>query len=203
MTPDDKPTPRLDLRAQDLVSPFKNRLLVSSPAQDGFFGKSLVYICAHDPEGAMGLVINQRAPGIQFSTLLSQLGIDAAIGGQDSMPIVLVGGPVEPARGFVLHSNDMMLSDTVLINDKISLTGTTDMLRAMAHGLGPERRLFTLGYAGWGPGQLEEEVKRGAWLTAPADEDLLFSPHIDGKWTQALSRLGIAPHALSTETGRA
>ena len=183
-------------------SPFKNCLLVATPGlQEGFFSKSVVYICAHSPAGAMGIVINQPLPDIAFGDLLEQLNLPESTLRVE--PVVHFGGPVEAGRGFVLHSRDFIRADTMHITDDICITGTVDILRAMAAGQGPHKSIFALGYAGWGPGQLEAEVESNSWLTIPADEDLLFGGDLPGKWSKALGRMGVDPAMLSAHAGHA
>lgn len=183
-------------------SPFRNSLLVAMPSmQNGFFTRSVVYICAHSGAGAMGIVINQRLPDVEFKDLLSQLHLPRSQLVVE--PVVHFGGPVETGRGFVLHSMDFIRKDTVRINDKMCITGTVDILRAMAEGKGPSHSIFALGYAGWGAGQLEDEMQANAWLTVPADEELIFSTDLGHKWEEALKKIGVNPLALSTEAGRA
>ena len=183
-------------------SPFRNQLLIAMPGMEqGFFHRSVVYLCAHSDAGAMGIVINQKLPDIDFKDLLAQLSLPRS---ELSMePIVHFGGPVETGRGFVLHSTDFMRDDTVRINDRMAITGTIDILRALAEGRGPERSIFALGYAGWGPGQLEEELRANAWLTMPADDEVMFETALSRKWDAAMTRLGINPATLSSHSGRA
>lgn len=183
-------------------SPFRNRLLVAMPGlQGGFFTKSVVYVCAHSPDGAMGIIINQKLPDVQFADLFSQLQMPTS--SLVVSPVVHCGGPVETGRGFVLHSTDFMHDDTVRLDENMCITGTVDILSAMALGKGPHRSIFALGYAGWGPGQLEEEVQANAWLTVEADDDLIFSTDLPRKWEKALAHLGIDPTRLSFEAGNA
>ena len=183
-------------------SPFRNTLLLAMPSQqESLFSKSVVYVCAHSEAGAMGIVINQRLPDVAYRDLASQLELPETRAIAD--PVVHFGGPVETGRGFVLHTADFMRADTVPIDGRICITGTIDILKAMAEGQGPRRSIFALGYAGWGPGQLEAEMQANSWLTAPADDDLIFSHDLPHKWERALSRLGVAPVALSAEYGRA
>jgi putative transcriptional regulator len=183
-------------------SSFRNMLLVAMPTQHGgAFSKSVVYLCAHGGEGAMGLVINRPLEGVAFDELLSQLELpQSQLGVQ---PVVHFGGPVEVGRGFVLHSNDFMREDTIRVEGGICITGTIDILRAMAEGTGPSKSIFALGYAGWGPGQLEAEMQANSWLIVPADDELVFSADIGNKWEKALNRLGIDPLSLSLDGGRA
>lgn len=183
-------------------SPFRNNLLVAMPSMsDGFFSRSVIYVCAHSSAGAMGIVINQRLPDVQFHDLLSQLHLPKSQLVVE--PIVHFGGPVETGRGFVLHSTDFMREDTVRINDSMCITGTIDILRAIAEGKGPNRSIFALGYAGWGAGQLEKEMQENSWITAPADDEIIFNTDLPKKWDRALERLGINPLLLSPEIGHA
>lgn len=178
----------------------QHHLLVAMPQhEDGFFTRSVIYVCAHSAEGAMGIVINQPMPDINFSELLDQLHLPES----RSEPTVHFGGPVETGRGFVLHSTDFCREDTVRLNDGLSLTGTIDILRAISEGRGPDRAIFALGYAGWGPGQLEAELQANSWLTVPADDDLIFDPDLPHKWEMALARLGVSPVMLSLQGGTA
>jgi putative transcriptional regulator len=169
--------------------------------QEGLFAKSVIYMCAHGPTGAMGIVVNQKMPGAGFRALASQLSLPETPLGPD--PEVHFGGPVETARGFVLHSADFMREDTVRVGNEICITATMDILRAITEGRGPRRSLFALGYAGWGPGQLEREMMGNAWLTAPATDELVFGPDISRTWDRALAALRIESSALSFEAGHA
>ncbi len=183
-------------------SPFRNQLLIAMPGMDqGFFHRSVVYLCAHSDAGAMGIVINQKLPDIDFKDLLAQLSLPKSE--LLMQPIVHFGGPVETGRGFVLHSTDFMRDDTVRINDRMAITGTIDILRALAEGRGPERSIFALGYAGWGPGQLEDELRNNAWLTMPADDEVMFETALGRKWDVAMSRIGVSPLTLSMDAGHA
>ena len=183
-------------------SPFRNSLLIAMPSLNGgFFARSVVYICAHSTAGAMGIVINQKLPDVEFRDLLAQLHLPKSQLVVE--PIVHFGGPVETGRGFVLHSTDFMREDTVRVNDSMCITGTVDILRAMAEGKGPHKSIFALGYAGWSAGQLEAEMQANAWLTAPADDELVFNTDLTKKWEVALARLGINPLMLSEDIGHA
>lgn len=194
--------PQIDPNLLKGDSPLRNSLLVAMPSlRDGFFAKSVVYICAHSEAGAMGIVINQKLPDIDFGDLLSQLNLPESK--LIVPPIVHFGGPVESGRGFVLHSQDFMREDTVRINEKMCITGTIDILRAIAEGRGPDKSVFALGYAGWGPGQLEAEMRANSWLTAPADDDIVFGQDLGHKWEKSFKRLGIDPLSISNMTGRA
>jgi putative transcriptional regulator len=183
-------------------SPFRNKLLVAMPnMHDGLFHRSVIYLCAHSTAGAMGIMINQKLPDIAFGDLLSQLHLPKSRLHVD--PLVHFGGPVDTGRGFVLHSTDFMRDDTVRINDTLCLTGTIDILQALAEGRGPRKSLFALGYAGWAAGQLEEEMHANSWLTVPADTGLLFDNDLQTKWERALGHLGANPLTLSAEAGHA
>jgi putative transcriptional regulator len=184
------------------------QLLVAMPIMtDKRFARSVIYMCAHSAEGAMGLIINQRAPRISFRDLLEQLSIDG--GNAEATPDladidVHVGGPVETGRGFVLHSADYYVADSTLsIDDGVSLTATIDILKAIAGGKGPGRAMLALGYAGWRPGQLESEIQANGWLHCPADPDLLFDRDLDQKYERAMSKIGIDPSHLVSDAGHA
>ncbi|HSK40724.1 MAG TPA: YqgE/AlgH family protein [Arenibaculum sp.] len=178
------------------------QLLIAMPAMpDPRFERAVIYVCAHTEEGAMGLVINRLFSAITFPDLLDQLGIESG-GRTDEMPVHF-GGPVEAARGFVLHSADFVREGTVLVDDHVAMTATIDILRAIAGGEGPRHCLLALGYAGWGPGQLDAEMQANGWLNAPADEQLLFDGDLDGKWERAIAKLGVSLSMLSAEAGHA
>lgn len=181
----------------------EGKLLIAMPGMsDERFAQTVIYMCAHSPKGAMGIVINKPIPGLSFPDVMKQLHIDTP-GGVDEFPI-LYGGPVETGRGFVLHSGDYEASESTLpVSDEISLTATLDILRAMAEGRGPKHALFALGYAGWAPGQVETEFRANGWLHCDADSSIIFGPDPDAKWSMALSRLGIGPSSLVAEMGRA
>jgi len=184
------------------------QLLVAMPIMtDKRFARSVIYLCAHSAEGAMGLIINQRAPHISFGELLEQLSIE--VGDDDAKPDLAeidihVGGPVETGRGFVLHSSDYHATDSTLpIDDGVSLTATIDILKAIAGGKGPGRAILALGYAGWRPRQLESEIQANGWLHCPADLDLLFDRDLDQKYERAMSKIGIDPSHLVSDAGHA
>ncbi|MCB9982626.1 MAG: YqgE/AlgH family protein [Rhodospirillales bacterium] len=182
------------------------KLLLAMPGiGDPRFHRAVIYICAHDENGAMGLVVNAPVPDVKFQSLLGQLGIesDIKIEAKNLELPVLNGGPVETARGFLLHSNEFRQKDTVQVDDEFSITGTTDALEAVAKGQGPEKALFILGYAGWTPGQLESELQQNTWLVADPDPNLIFEDKPQEKWTHAMNKLGLDPAMLSGEMGRA
>ena len=169
--------------------------------RDSRFERSVIYMCAHSAEGAMGLVLNKLFDQISFPDLLDQLNIKT--GPRTKQILVHFGGPVESGRGFVLHSDDYVRDGTLTITDGFALTATIDILRAIADGEGPRSSLLALGYAGWGPGQLETEIQQNGWLTVPADPLLVFDGDLEAKWTRALAKLGVQPSALSGEAGHA
>lgn len=178
------------------------QLLIAMPGmRDERFARSVIYMCAHTEEGAMGLVLNQIIESLTFNQLLGQLGIDEA----KSRPDVPVhfGGPVESGRGFVLHTADYKQDATLEVDPEIGLTATVDILKAIARGHGPRRSLLALGYAGWGPGQLDNEIRQNGWLQVPADAQIIFDREHDSKWERAFSKLGIDPRMLSDEAGHA
>jgi len=182
------------------------KLLLAMPAiGDERFHRSVIYVSAHDEHGAMGLVINYPAPELKFENLLEQLGItsDIEIDVQNLDLPVLNGGPVEASRGFLLHSNDFKQDDTVPVDNDYSITGTTEALKAVANGKGPDKALFILGYAGWTPGQLEQELQQNSWLVADPDPSLIFEGKAEEKWTKAMNKLGLDPAMLSGDIGRA
>jgi putative transcriptional regulator len=186
------------------------QLLIAMPAmEDERFARSVIYVCAHSSEGAMGIIVNRPAGSIDFPELLVQLNII-----DKANPIklpqnaegmkVLTGGPVDPGRGFVLHSSDFFIEDATLpIDDGICLTATVDILKAIARGGGPKHAVLALGYAGWRPGQLETEIQGNGWLHCAADPDLVFGRDVEDKYLRALRKIGIDPGMLSTEAGHA
>lgn len=178
-------------------------ILIAMPGMgDPRFEHSVILICAHSPDGAMGLIINKPSPELNFAGLLDHLNIPCGSGGRDIG--VHFGGPVERGRGFVLHSADYRATGgTMDVPGGFGMTATLDVLQALARGEGPQRALLALGYAGWGPGQLEAEILRNDWLTADAAADLVFAADDGGKWTGALRGMGIDPLSLSAVAGRA
>ncbi len=186
------------------------QLLIAMPAMgDERFSRSVIYLCAHSSEGAMGIVINQQAPNISFTELLDQLNIapdEDRISLPESLDSMAVhfGGPVETGRGFVLHSADYFKAENTLpVDDSMCLTATIDILRDIAKGSGPDKALLALGYAGWGPGQLEDEIQSNGWLNCPADPELIFDPEIGRKYNKALGSLGVDPIRLVNDSGHA
>jgi putative transcriptional regulator len=185
------------------------QLLLAMPSMmDPRFNRAVIYMCAHSSEGAMGIIINQKAPHITLPRLLEQLEI-AGGGGEASLisfksQAVHVGGPVETSRGFVLHSSDYFSTDSTLpIDESVCLTATIDILKAIATGSGPDLAILALGYAGWAPGQLEHEIQTNGWLNCPADMDLIFDPNLENKYDRALAKLGINPSHFVCTGGHA
>lgn len=179
------------------------KLLIAMPGMnDPRFEKSVVYMCAHSDDGAMGLIINKQAPDVTFANLLQQL----AIAGADAAPETRIyfGGPVEVGRGFVLHSGEYDLLDTTLkVDDQFGMTATKDVLTDIAGGAGPDKALLALGYSGWGAGQLESEIQQNGWLTCDATSEVVFDVPDDAKWAAALKLLGVDALMLSATAGRA
>lgn len=182
---------------------YKNKLLVSMPCFENgdVFKRSLIYVCEHNEDGAMGIVINRRMPEVKFADLLQHMHLPKSKLVKE--PIIYFGGPVDSSRGFVLHSNDFHSEDTVKLNDSLGMTGTVEIVRAIANGSGPYKSIFAMGYSGWGPEQLEEEIYNNLWLTVEADEKIIFGTTAEIKWDKALEKLGINPTALSSMSGKA
>ncbi|MGR3760499.1 YqgE/AlgH family protein [Roseobacteraceae bacterium NS-SX3] len=180
------------------------KLLIAMPGiGDPRFEHSVIFLCSHGDEGAMGLIVNKTAPGVQLSNLLDQLEISTRDAAQGALP-VRFGGPVETQRGFVLHSSDYESSvNSLPVTPEFSMTATLDILEDIAKGTGPAQLLVMLGYAGWGPGQLEAEIALNGWLTADADAALVFGEEDPDKWECALKSLGVDPLTLSSSAGHA
>jgi putative transcriptional regulator len=186
---------------KNAVTSLAGQLLIAMPQmQDHRFVRSVIFLCAHNEEGAMGLVVNKIIDTVTMPELLEKLGIPAV--GVSARSRVHAGGPVEEGRGFVLHSDDYVEENTLVVG-KMALTATLDILRAIGSGKGPRRSMLALGYAGWGPGQLDAEMQENGWLHVPADEGLVFGEDIADKWQRALAKLGIDPLALSGDAGHA
>ena len=186
------------------------RLLIAMPVMgDPRFERSVIYLCAHSSEGAMGIIVNRPAGSIDFPGLLVQLDIikkvdEIKLPENAELMKVLRGGPVETGRGFVLHSSDFYIEKATLrIDEGICLTATVDILKAIASGGGPKHAILALGYAGWGAGQLENEIQHNGWLHCDADPDLVFGDDVDEKYLRALRKIGIDPGMLSADAGHA
>jgi len=192
----------------DSEEPFlTGRMLVAMPGiGDPRFERAVIFLCAHNAEHAMGLTVNRPVEGLSIGSVLKRLkiaGADSSIALPDDL--VLMGGPVERDRGFVLHTDDYCSpTSSMPVIPGVSLTATPEVLEAIAgHNRRPRRSLLALGYAGWGPGQLEEEILGATWLTCDADESLIFGDDYASKWTRALAKIGVSPERLSSLTGRA
>ncbi len=186
------------------------QLLIAMPGiLDDRFARSVIYVCAHSEEGAMGIIVNRPAERVDFPQLLVQLkviGPDEAIRlpAEAGSLLVLNGGPVDTSRGFVLHSSEFCIENSTLpIGGGVSLTATIDILRAIASGSGPGQALLALGYAGWAAGQLESEIQQNGWLNCPADPSLIFDSALDSKYERAMRRVGIDIGRLASVAGRA
>jgi putative transcriptional regulator len=190
------------MKTQTTIGYLAGQMLIAMPQMsDPRFARTVVYLCAHNAEGAMGIVVNRPLGGLTFPQLLDQLEIPAT---PDCEAIrIHFGGPVEVGRGFVLHSDDYCHDNTLQVAEGVALTATVDVLRAIAEGSGPRRCLLALGYAGWGSGQLDTEIRENAWLIVPADPDLLFATDLDRKYERAIHKLGIDVGLLSVEVGHA
>lgn len=180
------------------------KLLIAMPGMgDPRFQGSVVFLCSHSGDGAMGLIVNKPMPEIRFSDMLDQLEID----GRDAAPDLPVcfGGPVEMRRGFVLHTGEYRgwQEDALRVDERFAMTATLDVLEDIAKRRGPRRALMALGYAGWGAGQIEDEIRDNGWLTADADPELVFGARMEAKWDAALGSIGVHPLSLSSEAGHA
>jgi len=179
------------------------KLLVALPGMaDPRFEQSVIFMCAHSGEGAMGLIVNKPFEGLTFREMAEKL--DLTVSPNATEPPIVFGGPVGVGQGFVLHSSDYVRSGvTMPVTSEISLTATLDILRAMAEGRGPKQALFALGYAGWGPGQIEGELASNGWVPCEADSHIVFGTDCESKWKDALATLGADISGLSSEAGRA
>ena len=188
---------------KQVSSDFTGKMLIAMPGMgDPRFEHSVVYLCAHSEDGAMGLIVNKPAADIRFADLLEQRDIPEGDGLRDIR--VHFGGPVEHGRRFVLHSADYEAeTGTMKVDDQVAMTATTEVLEQIAKGEGPASSMLALGYAGWGPGQLEDEIAANGWLTCDARPDILFGRANEHKWTAALKAMGIDPLILSAAAGRA
>lgn len=179
------------------------KLLIALPGMpDKRFAKSVIFMCSHSDQGAMGLIVNKPFEGLSFRELVERLDVSVTSNTPD--PPILFGGPVSTGQGFVLHSSDFANGEaTMSVTSEISLTASIDILRAIAEGRGPEKSLFALGYAGWGPGQIEDELSSNGWIHCDAEKGILFDLNCDDKWRAALATLGADISGLSAEAGRA
>lgn len=187
----------------DSPTSLDGKLLIAMPGMgDPRFEKSVVFMCSHSEDGALGLIVNKPSREIRFQNLLEQLGLE--VGDRQRDIRVHFGGPVENERGFVLHSSDYMAEAATLpVGDKFGMTATMDVLEELASGAGPSSAILALGYSGWGPGQLESEILQNGWLTCDASPTLVFGTEDDAKWEAALNSLGVDPLSLSSTAGHA
>ncbi len=177
------------------------QIIISMPSlQDERFFKTVIYICAHSKEGSMGIIINKKIDYDLYPDLLEQLGIDKPL---ENKLFLRYGGPVESGRGFILHSDDMVRKETLNIDNGVALTSTAEFFDDLSVGKGPKNSILALGYAGWGPGQLEAEIFHNSWMTLSVDNSFLFDEDVSKKWTQAYKLLGIDPNNLSFTSGTA
>jgi len=181
----------------------EGKLLIAMPGMcDPRFEKSVIFMGAHSHEGAMGLIINKPIDGLSFQELMTKFDIGVSPGGTE--PRILFGGPVQTGRGFVLHTADYTSQDNTLrVTSEICLTATVDVLRAIAEGHGPRKAILALGYAGWGTGQIENEILANGWIHCDADEALVFDTPYNSQWKTALAKIGANISGLSAEAGRA
>ncbi len=202
MTPPD-PEDAPDWGEDETGGPLEGELLVAMPGMgDPRFFQTVIFMCAHGSAGAMGLIVNKPARELSFAELLKQVGVPPGEGAEQFD--VHFGGPVEVGRGFVLHSDDWEAPGaTRPLTQGFALTATVEILRDISAGKGPRQAVLALGYAGWGPGQLEDELQANGWLTCPADEEILFGGDDDAKWRAALRKIGVDPAMLSAKGGAA
>ncbi len=178
------------------------QLLIAMPSMgDERFQRSVIYMCAHSEQGAMGLIVNRIADEVSFRELLQQLQIEVPLLRREIN--VHTGGPVETGRGFVLHTTDYCQESTLMVDDAFGLTATADILKSIASGEGPKQSMLALGYAGWAPGQLDAEIQANGWLHVDSDVDLVFDDDLDGKWARSIQKMGIDPSFLSMDAGHA
>ena len=178
------------------------QILISTPSlQDERFFKTVIYMCAHSSEGSMGIIINKKIDFDLYPDLLEQLGIDKSI--NNNKLFIRYGGPIESSRGFILHSDDIIKKETLNINKGVALTSTSDFFNELAKGNGPKNSILALGYAGWGPGQLEKEIMQNSWTPLRVESSFVFDDEVNNKWLQAYGLLGINPNKLSIHSGNA
>ncbi len=178
------------------------QLLIAMPSMgDERFQRSVIYMCAHSEQGAMGLIVNQIADQVNFRELLQQLQIEVPELRREIN--VHNGGPVETGRGFVLHTTDYSQESTLMVDDAFGLTATADILKSITSGEGPRESMLALGYAGWAPGQLDTEIQANGWLHVDSDVELVFDDDLEGKWARSIKKMGIDPSFLSLDAGHA
>ena len=178
------------------------KLLISMPSlEDERFYKTVIYMCAHSSEGSMGIIINKKIDYDLYPDLLEQLGIDKPL--ENKKLYIRYGGPVESGRGFVLHSDEVIQKETLSIGKGVALTSTSEFFEDLSKGKGPKNSILALGYAGWGPGQIEKEILANSWITLAVDSNFLFDEEVSNKWNKAYNLLGVDPNKLSQYSGRA
>lgn len=201
--PIERPNPEASAGAEHQPGSLRGQILIAAPGiGDSRFSRSVIFICAHNDEHAMGLILNKPMGALRVPDLLEQLSVKCSITVPDRP--VRSGGPMEQDRGFVLHSDDFYLEDaTVRVGPGVGLTATKEVLEAMGGPNAPRNAMLALGYAGWGPGQLESELRQNSWLVCPAQETLVFDDALEVKWDTALGSIGVNPAMLSSQAGRA
>ena len=178
------------------------QLLISMPSlEDERFFKTVIYMCAHSNEGSMGIIINKKIDYDLYPDLLEQLGIDKPL--ENKKLFIRYGGPMESGRGFVLHSDEIIRQETLSIDKGVALTSTSDFFDTLAKGKGPKNSILALGYSGWGPGQLENEIMQNSWMPHPVEASFLFDDEVSKKWSDAYKMMGVDPKNLSYFSGRA
>ncbi len=176
------------------------QFLISMPSQkDDRFEKTVIYLCAHSKDGAMGIIINKKIDYDLYPDLLEQLGIDKPL--LDKKLLIRYGGPVETGRGFVLHSDEVIQKETLTIDKGVALTSTSEFFDDLSSGRGPKNSILALGYAGWGPGQLEQELSLNSWVTLKTNSEFIFDEEVSNKWNKAYNLLGVDPNKLSNYSG--
>lgn len=192
-----------NLTMDDEFISLKNQYLVAMPLLNDFnFARAVVYVCAHSAEGAMGIVVNRPIVDISLSEVMQQMDIDVRSEIVKTVPVFL-GGPIQPERGFVIHRPNTPWQSTLITGPELGVTSSQDILHALAKDKGPEEYIVLLGYAGWGEGQLEEEVANNYWLTTPADPSILFNTPSQDRWSAAAALIGVDITNISTESGHA
>lgn len=191
-----------DKLAERQTGSLAGHLLVATPiVQESCFARSVIYMCAHNEEGAMGIIVNYPVESVDIKDVFEQLAIE---GQPQAKPLPIhFGGPVESNRGFVVHSADGEVKESIIVKNGIAVSASISVLQALAQGKGPAQGMLVLGYAGWSSGQLESEIEAGSWITVPASKELVFDAHNETKWSMALSTLGIDMGHLSTVVGHA
>ena len=178
------------------------QIIVSMPSlEDERFYKTVIYMCAHSSEGSMGIIINKKIDYDLYPDLLEQLGIDKPL--DNKKLFIRYGGPIESGRGFVLHSDDTTRKETLNIDKGVALTSTAEFFDDLSLGKGPKNSILALGYAGWGPGQLESEIIQNSWMSLSVDNTFLFDEEVSQKWINAYKLIGIDPNNLSYHSGNA